>query len=72
MAELLTKIEKIQIAESHKRNVEMNKWNLELSLIEENAVATPNTEIVASLTLQIADAAARLTAINAEIESLTE
>lgn len=72
MAEVLTKEEKMGIINAHKRNVEVDKFNFELSLIEENALPNPNTEIVSDLTNRISHASARLTALNAELASLEE
>ena len=72
MADILSNQDKVEIANAHKRQIEMNKWNLELSLVEENAISTPNTEVIANLNAQLADTTARLAAINEEIASLTE
>jgi hypothetical protein len=72
MADVLTNAEKIDIANAHKKNIELNKWNLVLSKIEENAVSSPNEQVVSALDLQIADQNARLAAIDSEIASLTE
>lgn len=68
---MLTNEEKLGIINQHKRNISLNKYNLELSLIEENALATPNAEVVASLTAQIADYDLKLSALDAEIAELS-
>lgn len=68
---MLTNEEKLGIINQHKRNISLNKYNLELSLIEENALATPNAEVVASLTAQIADYDLKLAALDAEIAELS-
>lgn len=68
----LSNEEKMGIAIQHKKNVEYNKYNLELTLIEENAVTSPNAEAIASVTFEIAEMNKKLTAIQAEIDSLTE
>ena len=72
MAEVLTVDEKQAIIGAHKRNIEMDKYNLELSLIEENSVTNPSEQIVSELQLKINQASAKLSALNAELESLTE
>lgn len=72
MADILTNEDKLAIANSHKRNIETDKYNLELSLIEENAVSSPSAQIVLELESKITQASARLMALDAEIASLTE
>jgi hypothetical protein len=72
MSTTLTNEEKMGIAAQHKRNLEYSLYNLELSLIEENAVTSPNTEVVSSLNSQISELSKKLTAINTEIAGLTE
>lgn len=54
----------------HKRNIEINKYNLELTLIEENAVSVKNTETISSLEAQIASFDAKIEALDAELASL--
>jgi hypothetical protein len=68
----LSNEEKLGIAQQHKRNLAYNKYNLELTLLEENAVTSPDTETVNSLTSQISELDKKITAIEAEIASLTE
>ena len=68
----LSNEEKLGIAQQHKRNLSYNKYNLELTLLEENAVTSPDTEVVNSLTSQISELNQKITAIDAEIASLTE
>jgi len=67
---MLTNEEKAGIINQHKRNIEMSKYNLELSLIEENALTTKNTETIASLNAQIADLSSKVAALDAELDSL--
>lgn len=66
----LTNEEKIGLIQQHKRNIEYSAYNLELTLIEENAVGTPNAETVARLTAEIAELETKLSALNAELASL--
>jgi hypothetical protein len=66
----LTNEEKISVINQHIRNLEFNKYNLNVSLIEENAMAIPNQATIDSINLQISEANAKITALNAEIASL--
>jgi len=72
MADILSNEDKTAIANSHKRNLESDKYNLELSLIEENAVSSPNAGIIAELQAKLNQSVAKIAAIDAEIASLTE
>lgn len=67
MTTILTNEDKAGIINQHKRSLEINKFNLELSLVEENAVTAPNTELVATYTAQIADFAKRIAVLDAEL-----
>ena len=67
---MLTNEEKAGIVNQHKRNIEMSKYNLQLSLLEENALDTPNAETVASLNAQIADLTDKLAVLDTELASL--
>lgn len=68
---ILTNEEKINILNQHKRNVSMSKYNAEISLLSENSVTEPNAAVVADLNNQIIDFNKKLSAIEAEIESLS-
>jgi hypothetical protein len=70
MTTSLTKEEMISIIGQHKRNLELNKYNLELALIEENALVSPNAEIVSSLNNQITDSDRKIAALDAELENV--
>lgn len=72
MADILTNEDKLAIANSHKRNAETDKYNIELSLIEENAVSSPSAQIIAELEAKLTQSSAKLAALDAEIASLTE
>lgn len=47
--------EKIDIVKQHLRNVANNKFNLELSIVQANAMATPNSAMIDSYNLQLND-----------------
>lgn len=66
----ISKEDKIAIIDQHKKNIEYNKYNLEVSLIEENAVSAPNQEAISSLNDQIDDLNNKISALDAEIASL--
>jgi hypothetical protein len=68
----LTNEDKISVINQHKRNIEYSKYNLQVSLIEENAVSVPNTEAISSLNEQIADLDSKLSALDAEINSISQ
>lgn len=67
----LSNEDKVAIINQHKKNIEYNKYNLEVSMIEENAVANPSQSAIDSLNDQIADLDNKLTALDAEIASLS-
>lgn len=50
----VTKEEKLAIIASHIRNIKVNKFNLELTVLEENASTSPNEDDIASINSQIA------------------
>jgi len=68
----LSNEEKLTIVNQHIKNVEYSKYNLELSLIEENSVSSPDSEAIASLNDQMAEVTAKLTALESEKSALTE
>lgn len=68
---LLTNDEKIGIANQHLKNLQYNRYNLELSLKEENALDTPNAASVADVQLQITSIDAKIAAIEEEIDTLS-
>lgn len=67
----LSNEEKITIVNQHKRTVEYTKYGVELSIMEENAVESPNQETINSLNDQLADLNSKLTVLDAEITALS-
>lgn len=71
MTTQLSNEEKVAIVNQHKRNVENQKYNVELSIMQENAVTTPNQDLISSLTAQKADLDKKIVALDAELETLS-
>ena len=69
---MITNEEKLGIINQHMRNVQVNKYNLELTLLEENALTSPNAETVSSLTAQIAEANKKMAVLETELESVQD
>ncbi len=67
----LSNEDKISIINQHKRTVEYSKYNLSVSLIEENAVSNPDEDAITALNNKIADHDSKLSALDAEIASLS-
>ena len=67
----LTNEEKAAIVSQHIKNLEYGIYNLQVSLIEENAVSVPDSDKVSSLNSQIAEANTKKTALLAELDELT-
>lgn len=68
----LSNSEKTSLIAQHQRNNELNKYNLQLALVEENSMTAPNAEIISSLNSQIADCDRRLAALAAELAEVEE
>lgn len=66
----LTTEEKISIVNQHIKNVEYSIYNLNLSLVEEQAVNSPDTDKISSLNAQLAESNAKKTALLAELSDL--
>jgi len=67
----LTNEEKAAIVNQHIKNLEYNIYNLQVSLVEENAVSAPDADKVSSLNNQISEASTKKTALLAELSDLT-
>jgi polyhydroxyalkanoate synthesis regulator phasin len=70
MSTELTKDEKIQIINNHIKNLKSNKYNLEVSLIEENSLDEINNSTVTLLNTEISNTTSRIEALEAEIIKL--
>jgi len=68
----LTNEEKSAIVNQHVKNLEYNIYNLQVSLIEENAVSTPDASKISLLNSEISESNAKKTALLAELDDLTE
>lgn len=66
----LSNEEKANIVAQHQRNVELSKYSLELALIQENALTSPNASTVSSLQNEITDCDNKLTALANELAEL--
>jgi len=68
----LTNEEKISIIDQHLKNLEYNRYNLEISVLELTSGTNPKQESITDIQAQIDSIIAQQTALNAEIASLTE
>ena len=66
----ITKDEKISIIAQRVRSIEFNKYNLQLALLEENALVSPKADTVSDLTEQIAQADKKLEALDEELDTV--
>ena len=63
----LSKEEKIQIINSHQRNLAYSKYNLEIDVLQENAKTSPSAVTVTSLQAQITEVTSQLSALDEEL-----
>ena len=70
MTNILSKEERTQIVNSHKKNLAMNKYNLELSIIEENAKTSPEAATLSVLNTQSEVIDNQIAALDAELASI--
>ena len=70
MTTLLSNEEKAGIINQHLKNLHYNKFNIEISIVEENAKTTPESEALANLNTQLADFNSRIEALEAELDKL--
>lgn len=70
MTTLLSNEEKAGIINQHLKNVHYNKFNIEISIVEENAKANPEAAAVANLNTQLSDLNSRIEALDAELDKL--
>lgn len=67
----LSNEEKMQIIRSHIKNIEHNKYNLELSILAEQAIDVPNEALIIGYQMQLEDARDRESALEAELNRIT-
>ena len=70
MTTLLSNEEKAGIINQHLKNLHYNKFNIEISIVEENAKVTPEAEALTNLNTQLADFDSRIEALDAELAKL--
>ena len=66
----LSNEDKIAIINQHKRSVEYSKYGVELSILEENAITSPNAQTITSLNNELSDLNSKIAALDAEIAAL--
>jgi hypothetical protein len=71
MSITLTNEEKATVVSQHIKNVDYSIYNIELSLIEENSVSSPDAEKISSLNSQLTDLNAQKTALTSELSALS-
>jgi hypothetical protein len=71
MTNILSKEERTQIVNSHKKNLAMNKYNLELSVLTENAKVTPDADTLSSLNAQTAVIDNQIAVLDEELASIS-
>ena len=71
MTSILTNEEKVTIVTQHIKNVEYAIYNLELSVIEENSVASTDAAKITSLNSQLNDTKAQKAALELELGKLS-
>jgi hypothetical protein len=71
MSTILTNEEKSAIVTQHMKNIEYSIYNLEVSIIEEEAVQTPDSEKISNLNSEITELNAKKAALTVELASLT-
>lgn len=62
--------EKINIIDQHKRNIQYSKYNLEITLLTENAISEPDNNIIKSITDKITDLNNKIAVLDKELASL--
>jgi hypothetical protein len=66
----ITKDEKLSLVASRIRKVKIDKFNAELTLIEQNALENPDESIVASANKIISNVNAQITALQAQYDAI--
>lgn len=70
MTSILTNEEKSAIVTQHIKNIEYSMYNLELSLIEEKSVSSPDATKIESLNEQLNNLTSQKAALEAELTKL--
>jgi hypothetical protein len=70
MTHILSKEERTQIVNSHKRNLAMSKYNLELSVLTENAKDEPDSSTLSSLNAQGLSIDNQIAALDEELATI--
>lgn len=68
MTYALSKEDKLAVIETHIKNVLFNKYNAELSLLQEQAVSSPKEQNIQAANDTIAQSDAQLTALQQEYD----
>lgn len=71
MSAVLSNEDKISIIDSHLKNLQYSKFNLEISVIEESAKKEPGDIAIASLNSQIDDIQKQINALTQELSKLS-
>lgn len=66
----LTNEEKMQIIRSHIKNMQHTKYNLELSILAEQAIDVPNESLIIGFQMQLEDAIDKQNALEAELTKI--
>ncbi len=67
----LTAADKIAVIHSHIKNINYNKFNAELVIVEENATLAPSATNISDANATITEANAQITALEAQITALS-
>lgn len=68
----LSKEDRLAVIESHMKNVAFNKYNAELSLIQEQALSAPKAKNIQAANDTIAQSNAQLAALQQEYDLVVE
>lgn len=68
----LSNQEKIQIIDNHIKNLKLNKYNLEISILEEDNIEDPSSEKINKLNQEISDTNDRISILETERLKLVE
>jgi len=68
---MLTNQEKIEIINSRLKSLESSKYDVELSIEEENSIESPSQQILDSHQARLADVNARIAVLQTKLEELS-